>query len=75
MCYYNVVASVTMTLCLLQGSQWFGEDGQLKRLSSPLKEKPTRPPVINLEELDTLLQTERVKVCLIIVCIRFCGPS
>lgn len=52
-----------MALCLLQGTQWFGEDGQLKRLSSPLKEKPTRPPVINLEELDTLLQTERVKVC------------
>ncbi|KAJ7389194.1 Coiled-coil and C2 domain-containing protein 2A, partial [Desmophyllum pertusum] len=44
-----------------QGTQWFGEDGQLKRLSSPLKEKPTRPPVVNLEELDPLLQTEWVK--------------
>lgn len=45
-----------------QGTHWFGEDGQLKRLSSPLKEKPTRPPIINLEELDPLLQTEWVKV-------------
>lgn len=44
-----------------QGTCWFGEDGQLKRLSSPLKEKPTRPPIINLEELDPLLQTEWVK--------------
>ena len=47
----------------LKGVQWFGEDGQLKRLSSPLKEKPTRPPVINLEELDPLIQTEWIKVC------------
>lgn len=46
-----------------EGNQthWFGEDGQLKRLSSPLKEKPTRPPVINLEEVDPLLQTEWIK--------------
>ena len=43
-------------------TQWFGEDGQLKRLSSPLKEKPTRPPVINFEEIDPLLQTEWIKV-------------
>lgn len=42
-------------------TQWFGEDGQLKRLSSPLKEKPTRPPVINFEEVDPLLQTEWIK--------------
>lgn len=47
-----------------EGTHWFGEDGQLKRLSSPLKEKPTRPPIINLEELDPLLQTEWVKACL-----------
>lgn len=44
-----------------QGTLWFGEDGQLKRLSSPLKEKPTRPPIVSLEELDPLLQTEWVK--------------
>lgn len=44
-----------------QGTRWFGEDGQLKRLSSPLKEKPTRPPVISLEDVDPLLQTEWVK--------------
>ena len=53
---------VLLLFCLLQGTRWFGEDGQLKRLSSPLKEKPTRPPVINLEEFDPLLQTEWVKV-------------
>lgn len=44
-----------------QGTRWFGEDGQLKRLSSPLKEKPTRPPIISLEDVDPLLQTEWVK--------------
>ena len=53
-------------LCFPQGTRWFGEDGQLKRLSCPLKEKPTRPPVVNVEEVDPLLQTEWVKVCAVV---------
>ncbi|XP_031567301.1 coiled-coil and C2 domain-containing protein 2A-like [Actinia tenebrosa] len=34
---------------------WFGEDGHLKRLANPLREKSTRPtPVIAPEELDRI---------------------
>ncbi|XP_048583350.1 coiled-coil and C2 domain-containing protein 2A isoform X3 [Nematostella vectensis] len=42
-----------------QKSLWFAEDGHLRRLASPLKEKATRPPpVVAPEDLDPLLQTQ-----------------
>ncbi|XP_077862043.1 coiled-coil and C2 domain-containing protein 2A-like [Saccoglossus kowalevskii] len=44
-----------------KGSKWFGDDGRIKALPDPLKSQPTRPPVIEPEDIDPYIQTDYTK--------------
>ncbi|XP_077980820.1 coiled-coil and C2 domain-containing protein 2A-like [Glandiceps talaboti] len=41
-----------------KGHKWFGDDGRMIALPDPLKDKPTRPPVIEPEDIDVYMQTD-----------------
>ncbi|XP_070555815.1 coiled-coil and C2 domain-containing protein 2A-like isoform X3 [Ptychodera flava] len=44
-----------------KGRKWFGDDGRIIALPDPLKDQPTRPPVIEPEDIDVFLQTDYKK--------------
>ena len=47
----------------VQARPWFGEDGKLIALPDPLKEVPSRPPIV--EDIEPALETEYRKVMII----------